>query len=154
MLLTRKGQSGQRSPNRFTSSLSESLSRALPTMDRRTFLKRSGIGIGAGIAASQLNLIQKARAADGNKAAGGKIEVKRTVCTHCSVGCAVDAVVENGVWGRQEIFTAFSSASAPVVKKAVFTGPLIGTSLFRRSASVTAFSYGTIWKAVCVNCLS
>jgi formate dehydrogenase major subunit len=31
-----------------------------------------------------------------------KIEVKRTVCTHCSVGCAVDAVVENGVWVRQE----------------------------------------------------
>ncbi|MDH5708093.1 MAG: formate dehydrogenase subunit alpha, partial [Hylemonella sp.] len=32
----------------------------------------------------------------------GKIEVKRTVCSHCSVGCAVDAVVENGVWVRQE----------------------------------------------------
>ena len=31
-----------------------------------------------------------------------KIEVKRTVCGHCSVGCAVDAVVENGVWVRQE----------------------------------------------------
>ena len=25
-----------------------------------------------------------------------------TVCGHCSVGCAVDAVVENGVWVRQE----------------------------------------------------
>jgi anaerobic selenocysteine-containing dehydrogenase len=32
----------------------------------------------------------------------GKVEVRRTVCTHCSVGCAVDAVVENGVWVRQE----------------------------------------------------
>jgi formate dehydrogenase major subunit len=30
------------------------------------------------------------------------IETKRTVCTHCSVGCSVDAVVENGVWIRQE----------------------------------------------------
>ncbi|MEK9776103.1 MAG: formate dehydrogenase subunit alpha, partial [Quisquiliibacterium sp.] len=30
------------------------------------------------------------------------IEVKRTVCTHCSVGCALDAVVENGVWVRHE----------------------------------------------------
>ncbi|MEN3364635.1 MAG: formate dehydrogenase major subunit, partial [Burkholderiales bacterium] len=108
MLLTRKGQSGQgastRSPsNRFSSSLADSLSRALPTMDRRTFLKRSGIGVGAGIAASQLGLIEKARAADGDKAAGnGKIEVRRTVCTHCSVGCASDAIVENGVWVRQE----------------------------------------------------
>ena len=102
MLLTRKGQSGQRSPNRFSSSLSDTLSRALPTMDRRTFLKRSGIGVGAGIAASQLTLIQKAKAAEGAKGTGSKIEVKRTICTHCSVGCAVDAVVENGIWVRQE----------------------------------------------------
>ncbi len=28
--------------------------------------------------------------------------MRRTVCTHCSVGCAVDAVVQNGVWVRQE----------------------------------------------------
>ncbi len=28
--------------------------------------------------------------------------VRRTVCSHCSVGCAVDAVVQNGVWVRQE----------------------------------------------------
>ena len=104
MLLTRKGQSGQRSSTRFSSSLADTLSRALPTMDRRKFLKRSGIGVGAGIAAAQLGLIRKSNAADGAKpgAAGGKIEVRRTVCSHCSVGCAVDAVVENGVWVRQE----------------------------------------------------
>jgi formate dehydrogenase major subunit len=102
MLLTRKGPSGQRSDTRFSSSLSETLSRALPTMDRRMFLKRSGIGVGAGIAVSQLGLIEKAKAADGDKAVAKKIEVIRTVCGHCSVGCAVDAVVENGVWVRQE----------------------------------------------------
>ncbi|RZI41571.1 formate dehydrogenase [Herbaspirillum sp. HC18] len=102
MLLTRKGQSGQRSPNRFSSSLADSLSRTLPIMDRRTFLKRSGIGIGTGIAISQLNLIRKAEAADEKPSGNRKIEVRRTVCTHCSVGCAVDAVVENGVWTRQE----------------------------------------------------
>src|SRR5687767_9185046 len=102
MLLTRKGQTGQRTNSRFSSSLADSLSRALPTMDRRMFLKRSGIGVGAGIAASQLGLIKKADAAQGSAGSGGKIEVKRTVCTHCSVGCAVDAIVENGVWVRQE----------------------------------------------------
>jgi formate dehydrogenase major subunit len=103
MLLTRKGQDGPRSSTRFSANLADSLSRALPTMDRRLFLKRSGIGVGAGIAAAQLGLIQRARAADGSTAKGGaKIEVKRTVCTHCSVGCAVDAVIENGVWVRQE----------------------------------------------------
>ena len=102
MLLTRKGDAGARAQNRFSSSLADSLSRALPTMDRRGFLKRSGIGVGAGIAASQLGLIQKAKAAVGMEKSGSKIEVRRTVCTHCSVGCAVDAVVENGVWVRQE----------------------------------------------------
>jgi len=73
------------------------------TLDRRAFLKRSGVGLGAGAFASQLPLgfVGKAEAADA-PAAGGKAEVKRTVCTHCSVGCAIDAIVDNGVWTRQE----------------------------------------------------
>ncbi|AEE66832.1 formate dehydrogenase subunit alpha [Bordetella pertussis] len=81
------------------------MAQALPTMDRRTFLRRSGLGVGAGLAATQLSLVKRAEAAEGDgKVAIGntKIEVRRTVCTHCSVGCAVDAVVENGVWVRQE----------------------------------------------------
>jgi len=73
------------------------------TLDRRSFLKRSGLGLGAGAFASQLPLgfvgkVEAAAPAEG----GAKAEVKRTVCTHCSVGCAVDAIVENGVWTRQE----------------------------------------------------
>src|SRR4029078_11273329 len=73
----------------------------LPTMDRGGFLKRSGLAAGAGAFASQLpyGAIGKAEAA---KDAAPATEVKRTVCTHCSVGCAVDAPVENGVWTRQE----------------------------------------------------
>jgi formate dehydrogenase major subunit len=49
-------------------------------------------------------MMQKANAASSGPmvAADGKMEIKRTVCTHCSVGCAVDAVVPNGVWVRQE----------------------------------------------------
>src|SRR5581483_11344804 len=71
------------------------------TMDRRAFLKRSGVTVGAGAVASQLgfNIIAKVEAQD---APAKTVEVKRTVCTHCSVGCAIDAVVENGVWTRQE----------------------------------------------------
>lgn len=110
MLLTRKsnaagGNASGRPSSALSSSLAGSLARALPTMDRRSFLKRSGIGIGAGVAVTQLGLIQKAKAAEEGKApgaAGNKIEVRRTVCTHCSVGCASDAIVENGVWVRQE----------------------------------------------------
>ena len=107
MLLTRK-PSAHSTPGTLGSSLVASLSRgvsrAIPTMDRRGFLRRSGLGVGAGIAASQLTLVRKAQAANAAKAADGasKVEVKRTVCGHCSVGCAVDAVVENGVWVRQE----------------------------------------------------
>ena len=106
MLLTRKsaGDGATSSSRAFVDNLARGLTRAVPTMDRRRFLRRSGLGLGAGIAASQLSLVRKAQAADpaAGASAGTKIEVKRTVCTHCSVGCAVDAVVENGVWVRQE----------------------------------------------------
>ena len=77
--------------------------KASSTLDRRSFLKRSGLGLGAGAFASQLPLgfVGKVDAAAPTEG-GGKAEVKRTVCTHCSVGCAIDAIVENGVWTRQE----------------------------------------------------
>ena len=45
-------------------------------------------------------MVGKAEAAAEVK--GGETVVRRTVCTHCSVGCSVDAVVQNGVWVRQE----------------------------------------------------
>jgi formate dehydrogenase major subunit len=83
--------------------LSRRLSEALPrTMDRRTFLKRAGLAAGAGGFATQIPhaMIREAEAV--TPAADAKVEVKRTVCSHCSVGCAVDAVVANGVWVRQE----------------------------------------------------
>ncbi|MBI3045762.1 MAG: formate dehydrogenase subunit alpha [Betaproteobacteria bacterium] len=98
-MLTRKSTSVSAAQGRLTRSVSGMLGR---TLDRRTFLQRSGVALGAGAVASQLpfNIVDKAAAAQ--DAGGGKIEVKRTVCTHCSVGCAVDAVVQNGVWIRQE----------------------------------------------------
>ena len=109
MLLTKKTHSAHAelvtrgSSSRFVQSLTRGLSNALPTMDRRAFLRRSGMGVGVGLAATQLTLVKKANAATTAVAdGGGKIEVKRTVCSHCSVGCAVDAVVQNGVWIRQE----------------------------------------------------
>src|SRR5689334_20642647 len=93
MLLTRK-----------SSGTVSRVNAALGTMDRRAFLKRSGLTAGAGAFAATLPyaMVNKARAADTTPAPGAKLEVKRTVCTHCSVGCAIDAVVDNGVWVRQE----------------------------------------------------
>lgn len=95
MLLTRK-----------SAGVVSRVNRALGTMDRRAFLKRSGLTVGAGTFAASLPyaMVGKAQAASADKtpAPGAKMEVKRTVCTHCSVGCAIDAVVQNGVWVRQE----------------------------------------------------
>jgi formate dehydrogenase major subunit len=105
MLLTRKSSAVPAAGRgAFLHSLQRGLAHAIPTMDRRAFLRRSGLGVGVGLAASSLTLVKKARAAEGQEPAIGKgsIEVKRTVCSHCSVGCAIDAVVENGVWVRQE----------------------------------------------------
>jgi len=98
MLLTRKATSSAVPPSRLSRGLSGVLAK---TMDRRTFLKRSGVGAGSVAVASQLpfSMIGEAQAKD---EAAGKVEVKRTICTHCSVGCAIDAVVQNGVWVRQE----------------------------------------------------
>jgi formate dehydrogenase major subunit len=105
MLLTRKSTtSSAAAPSGLVASLARGVARAVPTMDRRSFLRRSGLGVGAGIAVSQLTLVKKAQAADPAKGGSGerKVSVRRTVCGHCSVGCAIDAVVENGVWVRQE----------------------------------------------------
>jgi formate dehydrogenase major subunit len=85
---------------------SSRMSRALTgqagsAIDRRTFLKRSGITVGGIAAASALGggMVKKAEA-QANPLAG--IEKIRSVCTHCSVGCTVEAEVRNGVWIGQE----------------------------------------------------
>ena len=103
MLLTRKsGGATSAAESPFVHSLRRGMAQALPTMDRRTFLRRSGVGVGAGLVASQLTLVKKAQAAwDSDLLGKTPVTVRRTVCSHCSVGCAVDAVIENGVWARQ-----------------------------------------------------
>ena len=69
-------------------------------IDRRTFLKRSGLTAG-GIAAASvpLGMVKRAEAAT---AATGEVKLVKSVCTHCSVGCTVMAEVQNGVWIGQE----------------------------------------------------
>jgi formate dehydrogenase major subunit len=107
MRLTKKSDlpvaSGAAAPMMANSLLQKVTDKIGATMDRRGFLKRSGIGVGVGTVAAQLpfNMVATAQAAD-KPAAGAPIEVRRTVCTHCSVGCATDAIVQNGVWVRQE----------------------------------------------------
>src|SRR5947207_9100873 len=101
MLLTKIQSGASESPPAARPRFRRHAGVKLSTMDRRAFLKRSGLVAGAGAFASQLpyQLIGGAHAA---AESAPKVEVKRTVCTHCSVGCSIDAVVENGVWVRQE----------------------------------------------------
>ncbi|MBO6521432.1 MAG: molybdopterin-dependent oxidoreductase [Rhodospirillales bacterium] len=70
------------------------------SMDRRTFLKRSGVTAGGIALASALpaGMVKKAEAAS----AAGDIKQIKSVCTHCSVGCTVIAEVSNGAWVGQE----------------------------------------------------
>jgi len=69
-------------------------------VDRRTFLKRSGITAGSAALASALpvGLAKEAKAAT----AANEMKKIKSVCTHCSVGCTVIAEVDNGVWVGQE----------------------------------------------------
>lgn len=75
-------------------------------VNRRAFLKGSGIAAGGAAFMSMLPpaMMQKAEAAESKMHSydDGDITKKRSVCTHCSVGCGVVAEVQNGVWIGQE----------------------------------------------------
>jgi formate dehydrogenase major subunit len=94
--MLRKKTNGVAKGSRAGSLLS---SLAAKTMDRRGFLAASGVTVG-GLAALSLtsNRVQAATPST----EGGKVEIKKSVCTHCSVGCTVEAEVQNGVWTGQE----------------------------------------------------
>ena len=71
-------------------------------LDRRTFLRRSGLTVGglAAVGALPLATVRKADAAGSMAISGATI--RKNICTHCSVGCTVIAEVVNGVWVGQE----------------------------------------------------
>ncbi|WP_298917210.1 formate dehydrogenase subunit alpha [uncultured Roseobacter sp.] len=69
-------------------------------VDRRAFLRGSGLAIGglAAISATGGSVTQ----ASAQSAVDGAVQTIKSVCTHCSVGCTVIAEVANGVWTGQE----------------------------------------------------
>jgi formate dehydrogenase major subunit len=72
------------------------------TVDRRAFLRRSGLVAGglATLGALPLAGVRKSEAAFLNTQAA--VTIRKNMCTHCSVGCTVMAEVQNGVWVAQE----------------------------------------------------
>ncbi len=69
-------------------------------IDRRTFLRRSGLAAGGIAAASTLTsgMVKPAEA----QTETGDVKEIMSICTHCSVGCSVIAEVRDGVWIGQE----------------------------------------------------
>jgi formate dehydrogenase major subunit len=72
-------------------------------LDRRSFLRRSGVVVGglAAIGALPLASVRKAEAGPPAKP-GATVTIRKNICTHCSVGCTVVAEVSDGVWIGQE----------------------------------------------------
>ncbi|MCU7906536.1 MAG: formate dehydrogenase subunit alpha [Candidatus Thiodiazotropha sp. (ex Epidulcina cf. delphinae)] len=70
-------------------------------MTRRDFLRNSSLMAGGAALATGFTpgMMRKAEAATMQT---GQVELKKTICTHCSVGCGIIAEVENGVWIGQE----------------------------------------------------
>jgi formate dehydrogenase major subunit len=72
-------------------------------LDRRSFLRRSGLAAGGLAALGTLPLAGVRKAEAGPPAAPGEsVTIRKNFCTHCSVGCTVVAEVSNGVWIGQE----------------------------------------------------
>ncbi|MEX0605609.1 MAG: formate dehydrogenase subunit alpha [Marinobacter sp.] len=94
--MLRKKTNGVAKGSRAGSLLS---SLAAKTMDRRGFLAASGVAVG-GLAALSLPSTRVKAATPSTQ--GGEVVLKKSVCTHCSVGCTVEAEVQNGVWTGQE----------------------------------------------------
>ena len=95
-MLRKKTNGVARRPQR-TSILSEVTN---ASVDRRAFLRGSGLAIGglAAVAATGGTVTQATAAT----AASGDVTRVKSVCTHCSVGCTVEAEVQGGVWIGQE----------------------------------------------------
>jgi formate dehydrogenase major subunit len=95
-MLTKKTGGVAKGP-RLKQALASAVGQAV---NRRTFLKRSGVMAGGAALASAapLGAVKKAKA----QTAGSGVTKVKSVCTHCSVGCTVIAEVEKGVWTGQE----------------------------------------------------
>ena len=72
-------------------------------LDRRTFLRRSGLAASGLAALGTLPVASVRRAEAGPPPAqGAAVTIHKSICTHCAVGCTVTAEVSNGVWIGQE----------------------------------------------------
>jgi formate dehydrogenase major subunit len=74
-----------------------------PKVARRSFLKLSAATAALTGAAMTTRMTARAATPAAAKAAYQESKMVRSVCTHCAVGCGINAEVRNGVWVRQEV---------------------------------------------------
>ncbi len=74
-----------------------------PKVARRSFLKLSAATAALTGAAMTTRMTAKAATAAAVKEAYPGSKMIRSICTHCAVGCGINAEVQNGVWVRQEV---------------------------------------------------
>jgi hypothetical protein len=79
---------------------------AASTVDRRSFLKRSGLVAGSLAAVGSIQLGAVRRAEAGPVAVDKPRTRIKNMCTHCSVGCSIVAEVQDGVWVGQLVHEA------------------------------------------------
>ncbi|MCG9712799.1 molybdopterin-dependent oxidoreductase [Shewanella insulae] len=89
---------------KLTRKTNEAVATAKPSLgiSRRQFMKHAGITTGGIAAASLLGTGMMRRAEAKDIPHDAPIEIKRTVCSACAVGCGLYAEVQNGVWTGQE----------------------------------------------------
>jgi formate dehydrogenase major subunit len=100
MLVKRRAGSAQRSS--LASNLTAAAANATGQMDRRDFLRNSGLAAGGMAALGALPLATVKKAEAGPVDPDIEVTRRKSICTHCSVGCTVIAEVQNGVWVGQE----------------------------------------------------
>src|SRR5687768_16297559 len=96
LMKRREGSAGREHLQGITAGLASGV------LDRRTFLRRSGLTAGGTVALGLMPLGSVRKAEAGPQVIGAATEIRKNVCTHCSVGCTVVAEVQNGVWVGQE----------------------------------------------------
>jgi len=102
-------------------------------LDRRTFLRRSGLVAGglAGLGILSTGTVRRASA--GQPAAPGvAVTLRKNVCTHCSVGCSVIAKVANDVWiGQEPDFSSPINRGSHCCKGAAVRDDVVGDRRLR-----------------------
>ncbi|WP_404383793.1 formate dehydrogenase subunit alpha [Caenispirillum salinarum] len=98
--MLKKRRSGTSAPGGLTATLPMDGGRR--GLNRRSFLQASGLATAglSGLGGLSAGVVRKAEAAP--IAEGTPKELKKSVCSHCSVGCTVVAEVQDGVWVQQE----------------------------------------------------